>query len=573
MPRQITESLQPRYQEDLRRLRYYRTFYLLLIAVALLLSFSLLDYFIVPGLFSEFLQYRLVASIVCLFLFYINYRDVNLKYTFVLPFAAYLFSLFVMDLMVIRMGGIESPYFSGFIIALVIFTAMVPLTMTQTLISGLLNIALYLFSVLLCCPITAGKTYLFVNNIFFMSCFILLVTVQSWYETKSREESFLLSIEEKEAAEYLEKQADFLEQEVAGRSKEHRRTENRFHRLFDHIVDDVILVSERGRLLFANASFFKHLRLSKGADVNLLDFIKDEGQEGLSHHLLARIAGGEIISGYQTKLHTIEGESFDVEINGNKLERRGRLIGLQLIIRDISVRKRMEQELHQGLLMRKQTENAAIMALARLSEHRDITPNNHLERIREYSRLLAEELALRPEYRNQLGGNGVSDLAMASVLHDIGKVGIPDSILFKSGLLNRKELDFTRQHTLLGGDVIKAMEISAGVSSGFLRDAKNIAYFHHEKWDGSGYPFGLVGDEIPLAARIVALADAYEGMTSSKEYTKKLSHQQAVHVVIQEAGHHFDPDIVDAFVACEHEFNVACTLLKAGRKMQPVRHR
>ena len=555
------------YRKDLRRLRHHRIFFLLLMAVTLFLFFSLLDYFMVPGLFSEFLQYRLVASIVCLFLFYVNYKDIDLKYTFILPFAAYLFSLFVVDLMVIRLGGVEPSYYSGFIIALVIFTAIVPLTMVQTLISGVFNVALYLFSILFYCPIPSGKMCLFVNNIFFMSCFVLLVTVQSWYETKSRKESFLLRIEEEEGTEYLEKQAALLEEEVAGRSREHRRTENRFHRLFDHIVDAVVLVRETGELLFGNASFFEHLQLVRGTDINLFHLMKAEGKKKLSQ-LLARIARGENISGYQAKLQTIEGRSFDVEINGNKLERRGRLIGLQLIIRDISVRRRMEQELHRGLLMRKQTENAAIMALARLSEHRDITPNNHLERIREYSRLLAEELALRPEYRNQLGESDVSDLAMASVLHDIGKVGVPDDILFKSGMLNKKERDITRQHTLLGGDVIKAMETSAGSSGGFLKYAKNIAYFHHERWDGSGYPFGLVGDEIPLAARIVALADAYEGMTSSQEFTRKLTHQQAVHVVIQGAGQHFDPTIVDAFVARENEFNVACTLLKAGRKMR-----
>ncbi len=551
---EMTQPLKQRYRNELRSLYHHRGSYMLVVVVVLFISFSLLDSLLVPSLFLEFLQYRLAVSALCILLFFLNYKDDDFQYSFIITVVAYFFSLLILSLMVIRMGGVTSPYFAGFIVAIVIYTAMFPLTMLQTLVSGFIGVVFYLFSILYWCPPLKGQGLVLVSNVFFMSGFVLLVAVQSWYETKARRESFLLRMQEEETANQLNAQAELLEQEVARRSEEHQRTENRFRLLFEHIVDDVILVGETGRILYANPPFYEHLALSEREDLNLTDLVGVEERLRLRGDLLTPVARGEVVNGYQTRLHREDGESFDVEINGNKLERQGKVLGLQLIIRDISMRKEMEQELRQSLLVRKQTENAAIMALARLSEHRDITPYRHLARIRAYSRLLAEELAGRPEYQDQLGGNVVSDLSMGSVLHDIGKVGIPDTVLFKKGNLTNEELDLIRQHTIFGGDVIKSME-TPDETSGFLESAKNIAYFHHEKWDGSGYPFGLVGEEIPLAARIVALADAYESMTSSRQYNKQLSHQQAMHAIIQEVGHHFDPSVVDAFLAREQEFD------------------
>jgi len=551
---EMTQPLNQRYRNELRRLYHHRGSYMLVVAMVLFVSFSLLDTLLAPSLFLEFFQYRLAVSALCILLFFLNIRDVDCKYPFIIIFVAYFFSFFILSLMVVRMGGVSSPYFAGFIVAIVLYTSMVPLTMFQTLVSGFIGVGFYLVAIFFWCPLLPGQGGIMVNNVFFMSSFVLLVAVQSWYETRARRESFLLRMQEEETADQLNIQAELLEQEVARRSEEHQRTESRFRLLFEHIVDDVILVSETGRILYANPPFYEHLALDERGEINLTDLVGVEERLRLRGDLLNPVARGEVVNGYQTRLHRTDGESFDVEINGNKLERQGKVLGLQLIIRDISMRKEMEQELRQSLLVRKQTENAAIMALARLSEHRDITPYRHLARIRAYSRLLAEELASRPEYQDQLSGNAISDLSMGSVLHDIGKVGIPDAVLFKRGSLANEELDLIRQHTVFGGDVIKSME-TPDETSGFLESAKNIAYFHHEKWDGSGYPFGLVGEEIPLAARIVALADAYEAMTSTRRYDRQLSHQQAMHAIIQEAGQHFDPSVVDAFLAREQEFD------------------
>jgi len=277
------------------------------------------------------------------------------------------------------------------------------------------------------------------------------------------------------------------------------------------------------------------------------------------------VARGEVVTGFQTCFFTADGECLEMEINGNILERQGKILGLQLIVRDISVRKQMELNLRQSLQARKQTENATIMALARLSEYRDITPNNHLERVREYTRLLGEKLAGQSKYKNQLEADTLSDLFMASVLHDIGMVGIPDTVLYKSERLSSEEQELIRQHTVLGGEVIKAME-TPGETSGFLKYAKSIAYFHHEKWDGSGYPFGLKGQEIPLPARIVSLVDAYEEMTCEREFTKceQTSHEQAVDAIVKKSGLDFDPVVVEAFLFQEKEFNHVREMLGAA---------
>jgi response regulator RpfG family c-di-GMP phosphodiesterase len=224
-----------------------------------------------------------------------------------------------------------------------------------------------------------------------------------------------------------------------------------------------------------------------------------------------------------------------------------------LVIRDIGIRKQLEKELLASLDKVRRTENAAILALAKLSEFREVTPGHHLERIREYCRLLATELAVRSELQDLITPEYILNLYQGVILHDIGKVAIADEILLKKGALTSREEEILRHHAVTGGSVIKAMEEEAQ-GSGFLSLAKNIAYFHHERWDGKGYPFGLKGEAIPLEARIMAVADAYEEVTATIEPEKMLTHQQAVEWIVSSAGHQLDPMIVEVFVRRQEEF-------------------
>jgi putative two-component system response regulator len=172
----------------------------------------------------------------------------------------------------------------------------------------------------------------------------------------------------------------------------------------------------------------------------------------------------------------------------------------------------------------------------------------------EYARILARTLQSGP-YAGRIGDEFVERLFKSAPLHDIGKVGIPDSILLKEGPLTPDEVVVIRRHTTIGGDTLRDLATgSAGAT--FLDMAIDIAYQHHEKWDGGGYPKGLAGEEVSLAARIVALADAYDAITSARPYKPAFEHKEAVRRIVLDRGTHFDPVVTDAFLACHRELDL-----------------
>ena len=220
----------------------------------------------------------------------------------------------------------------------------------------------------------------------------------------------------------------------------------------------------------------------------------------------------------------------------------------------IKKRKTAEQALLDSYRKLQNARMATILGLAKLAEYRDEGTGTHLERIREYAKIIAQELANTPKYSNQITPEYIDDIYQSSILHDIGKVGIPDAILLKPDKLSDDEFAVIKRHTLLGGDAIQAIEYRIEGKS-FLKMGKEIAYSHHEKWDGSGYPKGLRGEEIPLSARIVALADVYDALTTERFYKRAYSHERSRQIIIELRATHFDPAIVDVFLQLEDEFN------------------
>lgn len=192
----------------------------------------------------------------------------------------------------------------------------------------------------------------------------------------------------------------------------------------------------------------------------------------------------------------------------------------------------------------RQTRDQALLTLARLAELRDGTTGEHLDRIAWFSRRLAEALARGPF--GPLGEDYIEEIFRSSPLHDIGKVAIPDSILSKPGALDDRERQIMESHTLIGGDTLRGV-IARSPGQSFLAMGMEIAYAHHERWDGRGYPSQLAGDDIPLAARIVALVDAYDAITGERPYKPAISHDEAVRRILADAGTHFDPRLTDAF--------------------------
>lgn len=200
-----------------------------------------------------------------------------------------------------------------------------------------------------------------------------------------------------------------------------------------------------------------------------------------------------------------------------------------------------------------ETRDVAMFVIASLAESRDPETGEHLERIRSYCHILAEELRDNSDYSEWIDEKFIEDLYRSSPLHDIGKVGIPDCILLKPGSLTDSEFEMMKQHSLIGAEAL-GKTIRTDTNAGFLTMAADIARYHHERFDGSGYPDGLKGKEIPLAARIVAIADVYDALTSSRVYKPAFRPEIAYMMICQERGKHFDPVIVDAFVAKYQDF-------------------
>ena len=220
----------------------------------------------------------------------------------------------------------------------------------------------------------------------------------------------------------------------------------------------------------------------------------------------------------------------------------------------INKRKDAEEALSDSYRKLRNAQIITILGLAKLAEYRDEGTGTHLERIREYAKIIARELAKIPKYRNLITPEYIDDIYQSSILHDIGKVGIPDAILLKPDKLTDEEFAVIKRHTLLGGDAIKAIEDRIEGKS-FLQMGKEIAYNHHEKWDGSGYPGGLKNEDIPLSARIVALADVYDALTTGRFYKRAYSHEKTLQIIMDHKATHFDPEIADVFLKLEDDFN------------------
>jgi putative two-component system response regulator len=214
----------------------------------------------------------------------------------------------------------------------------------------------------------------------------------------------------------------------------------------------------------------------------------------------------------------------------------------EITARNREIQRLAEQRAEDALRI----QDVAICTLAKVAESRDQGTGAHVLRVRAYCQLLAEELRREVPYRDQIDAQFLEDIYRASPLHDIGKVGIPDAILLKPGRLTADEFERMKQHTVIGANILE-QAIAQSAYASFLRMAAVVAFYHHERFDGSGYPAGLSGMEIPLPARILALADVYDALTTERPYKPAMPVSRAREMIQGERGRHFDPVIVDAF--------------------------
>ena len=206
-----------------------------------------------------------------------------------------------------------------------------------------------------------------------------------------------------------------------------------------------------------------------------------------------------------------------------------------------------------GLNDLQQAQEMTIFALVSAAKIRSGESDHHLLRTQRFVTVLADDLKKHPRFRSELRGQKRELLIKSAPLHDIGKVGVPDAILKKHAPLSKEEFDEIKMHTVHGRDALAGASAMLGGNS-FLRMAEDIIYTHHERWDGRGYPQGLKGNEIPVAGRLMALADAYDALTQYRIYKQCCSHENAISVILKEKGKAFDPDVVDAFMRRQEAF-------------------
>lgn len=335
-------------------------------------------------------------------------------------------------------------------------------------------------------------------------------------------------------------------------------SERNYSILFDTILSGIIILDPEGTILNLNTAaertygyewaemvgqhYDDLLRVDRGNDAfaKLVALISYNDGRYVESEVKRRRKDGTIIYTYASFTSVVDST--------------GAVIAFSMTEKDLTERVQLENKLKDSLHELKDTQSAAIIGFAKLTEYRDKDTGSHLERIREFTRIMAQSLRRLPKYSAYISEEYLEDLALSSILHDVGKVGISDSILLKPGRFDRSEYEKIKAHSRLGGDALDVVDKQLTQTS-FLTMGKEIAYYHHERWDGGGYPEGLKGEAIPLSARIVAIADVYDALTSKRPYKEAYSHEKAVEIITEERGKQFDPEIVDAFLENHEVFH------------------
>jgi PAS domain S-box-containing protein len=335
-----------------------------------------------------------------------------------------------------------------------------------------------------------------------------------------------------------------------------RESEEKYRTILESIEEGYYEVDRAGGFTFVNDATSRILGQTKAEmlQLNIRQFLVDENDPILSQTFEQCRLTGRPAKAFDCEMQR-EDVVLHIEGSASALRSRaGEWIGFRGLLRDRTEKKRLEMDLLASYRKLQHARAATILGLAKLAEYRDEGTGTHLERIREYARLLAVEMARIPGYREHIDQRYIDDIYQSAILHDIGKVGIPDAVLLKPGELTDEEFEVIKCHTLFGGDAITSIQSQIEGRS-FLNIGREIAYNHHEKWDGSGYPRGLRGQDIPLAARIVAVADVYDALTTKRFYKEAFSHAKAKQIISSLKGTHFDPEVVEAFLSLEGQFN------------------
>jgi len=319
-------------------------------------------------------------------------------------------------------------------------------------------------------------------------------------------------------------------------------------KVFMDSVDPILIEDLDGNVIDLNRAAEETYGWSRGQLLGRpIKTIVPPERHAQADELLARCKAGEEVRNIEGLRWSRDGTIIPVLLTLSLLkDRNGEATSIATIAKDISDLKEAEAEIHT-------VQDVTMESMGTLAEYRDPETGGHIKRTRDYVKLLAIHLKNHPKFKDTLDDETIESLYKSAPLHDIGKVGVPDEILLKPGKLNDAEFEIMKKHATYGQETIAIQENKIGFDS-FLHYADEIAATHHEKYDGSGYPKGLKGDDIPISGRLMALADVYDALISKRVYKPPFSHNKAIQIIKEGRGSHFDPDIVDAFLELEDEF-------------------
>lgn len=551
----MSATLSGTFTREIEELFIERSILLYWIGIFLFPLFSTLDFFVSRDYFLTFLVWRLLYAFFLLFILTLTKKKRNYHLALFLIFIAYLSGGALISMMCLVMEDHNFIYYGGIILMMIGATGLLPITSKQAIVSGFFIIGVYiLFEVSSNGPISSTQESLS-NNVFFFSFFIIASSILCHKHNQIRLRQFTLRNKIEALGKQLATHTQSLQSSIDTQMEKIKKSEIRFHYLYDKISDFVVLIDQNGKYLIENNQFKEifNTRKGTGEKASFFDTVCPEDRTIIQYDIIDCLHNNHSISGVEFRLKPEKKETIAIECNARRIKKGTDLNHYQLIMRNMTRRKKLQNSLRKSRDQVNQARMAIIMGLAQLAEYRDSNTGGHLEQMREYSRILAEELSTWPKYQGYLTPEYVKDIYFASVLHDIGKVGIPDAILFKPGKLSEEEFEIMKNHSLFGGDVLETV-VTENTERSFLALAEEIAYFHHEKWDGSGYPNGLRANAIPLSATIVALADVYDALTSKRCYKSVFSHEKAKQIIIKGKEKHFAPDIVEAFLNRENDF-------------------
>ncbi len=343
-----------------------------------------------------------------------------------------------------------------------------------------------------------------------------------------------------------------------------RESEEKYRKILESIEEGYYEVDTEGKFTFFNDSVCRIFGVSKEELLgrNSQTYMDEDNARKLEKTFNKVADTGKPFTAFDCEYIIQDGTKRIIETSVSLIsDVKGNMLGFRGVARDITEKKDMEKELLEYHRKLQDSRSAAILGLAKLAEYRDKETGSHLERIREYAKVIARELSKKPAYQGYIDEEYIEDIYNSAILHDIGKVAISDAILLKPEKLTKEEFEIMKHHTTMGGQALEVIE-SRTKGQSFLTIGKEIAYYHHERWDGKGYPKGLSGKGIPLSARIVALADVYDALVSKRSYKEAIAHDIVQEKILNGRETQFDPDVVDAFLARIDDFKTIHQRLK-----------